>query len=459
MAGDVFEELKREDKAYVWHHFAAMKEYAEGTLPIIKAKGVYVEDAGGKRYLDAVSGVTVVNIGYGNSRVIEAMKKQLDELTFCCLIYCSSIPTIKLAKKIAEITPGDLEKVFFVDSGSEAVETAIKIARQYHYQTGSSKKFKTISRWISYHGATLGALSATGRTIHRRPFEPMLARFPHIPPPYCYRCFFGKEYPDCDMECARFLEKTIRLEDPDSVSSFIAEPIIGLSGAGIVPPDEYFPMVREICDQYNVLFIFDEVITGFGRTGKMFAAEHWNVVPDILVGAKGATSGYAPLGFAIAKPGIWDAFFGEGRETLAHGHTYGGHALGCAAGLACIDVMKSEGLVERSSRMGKYLKKRLRALNHKIIGDVRGEGLLVGVELVKDRETKEIFDQDQKVGPEIAEKAFEKGVKIFGYKSPCPGMTSDLLYITPPLIITKEEIDTIVDVVDQSITEVEKKFV
>lgn len=458
MSEELFEDLKKDDKNYVWHHFATKKEYSEGALPIVRAKGVYFEDASGRRYLDAVSGVTVVNVGHGDTRIIEVMKKQLDDLAYSCLIYSSSVPTIHLAKKLGEITPDGLDKVFFVDSGSEAVETAIKMARQYHYQTSSPNKYKTVSRWISYHGATLGALSATGRTVHRRPFEPLLSRFPHVPPPYCYRCFFGKEYPDCDIECARFLEKIVQLEEPDTISSLIVEPIIGLTGAAIVPPDEYLPMVREICDRYNILLIFDEVITGFGRTGKMFAAEHWNVIPDILLGAKGITSGYAPLGFAIAKSWIWEAFSGEGRSTFAHGHTYGGHALSCSAGLACVDILEKEGLIERSARMGEYLKKRLCSLDHKIIGDIRGKGLLVGVELVKDRESKAMFDEDQMVGPEIAEKVLEKGVKIFGYKSPCPGISSDMLYITPPLVIAEREVDIIIDALNRSIGEVEQNL-
>lgn len=451
------ERLIEEDVKYVWHHFKQMSEYAKKPLVIVKGEGAYVEDIHGKRYLDAASGVQVVNIGYGNRYVVESMKKQLDEFTYGCLIYSTSIPTIRLAKKLSEIAPKGLEKVFFTDSGSDAVETAIKMARQYHFQTGKPIKFKTISRWLSYHGATLGALSATGRTVHRLPFEPNLLRFPHVPPPYCYRCPFGKEYPDCDMECARFVEKTIKLEGADSIASFIAEPIIGTTGAGIVPPDEYFPMIHEICTEHNVLLILDEVLTGFGRTGKMFAAEHWKLVPDILVGGKGVSGGYAPLSFSITKPSVWEAFLGEKQQYFAHGHTYGGNALSCVAALACIEVIEKEKLVERSAVLGEYLRKQLRSLDHKIIGDVRGKGMMAGIELVKDKKTKKIFTEEN-VGPKVAQAALKKGVIIFGLKSPCPGVISDLLWITPPLIITKDQVDTIVEVVDQSISEVEKTY-
>jgi len=435
-----------------------MKEYAERPFVIAKGEGAFVEDVDGKRYLDAVSGVQVANIGYGNPHVIEAMKKQLDEFTYGYLQYSTTIPTVKLAKKLSEIAPEGLDKVFFTDSGSDAVETALKMAKQYHYQTGSPTKFKTVSRWISYHGATSGALSASGRTILRLPFEPNLLRFPHVPPPYCYRCFFGREYSDCDIECARFVETTIKLEGADSVSSFIAEPITGTTGAGIVPPKEYFPLIREICDRYNVLLIFDETLTGFGRTGKMFAAEHWNIVPEILVGGKGVSGGYSPLSFSIAKSSIYDTFVGEKQQFFAHGHTYGGNALSCSAALACIEVIEKEGLVKRSAELGEYLRRQLVKLDHKIIGDVRGRGMMAGIELVEDRETKKLFDNDHNVAHEIAQKTFEKGVIIFGYKGPCPGVLSDLIWITPPLIITREQVDTIIEVVDQSISEVEKKL-
>lgn len=448
--------LIEDDVKHVWHHFKQMSEYSKKPLVIVKGEGAYVEDIHGKRYLDAASGVQAVILGYGNRHVIESMKKQLDELTFGCLIYSASIPTIRLAKKLSEVAPKGLEKVFFADSGSEAVETAIKMARQYHSQTGNPTKFKTISRWLSYHGATLGALSATGRTVHRLPFEPNLLRFPHVPPPYCYRCPFGKEYPDCDLECARFVEKTIRLEGADSVSSFIAEPIIGTTGAGIVPPDEYFPMIREICTEHNVLLILDEVLTGF-RSGKMFAAEHWRLVPDILVGGKGVSGGYAPLSFSLTKPSVWEAFRGEKRHYFAHGHTYGGNALSCAAALACIEVMERENLLERSLTLGEYLREQLRSLDHKIIGDVRGKGMMAGIELVKDKKTKKAFTEEN-VGPKTAQTALEKGVIMFGLKTPCPGVISDLLWMTPPLTVTKDQIDTIIEVVDQSISEVEKTY-
>jgi len=450
------DQLKRDDVKYVWHHYAQMKEYSEEPLVLEKAEGVCVEDIEGRKYIDAVSGVSVANIGYGNRQVIDAMKRQLDKLTYNCLLYSSSVPTISLARKLAEITPKGLEKVFFTDSGSDAVEAAIKMARQYHYQTSAPTKFKTISRWISYHGSTIGALSATGRPVHRQPFAPLLLDFPHIPPPYCYRCPFGKEYPSCDLDCARYLETTMNFEGSENISSFIAEPIIGLTGAGIVPPDEYFPMIREICDRYNVLLILDEVITGFGRTGKMFACMHWNVTPDILVGAKGITSGYAPMAITVTKPEIWEAFWAESSRLFSDGHTYGGNPLSCSAALEVIDVIEKEGLVEKSASLGEYLRCELEKLDHKIIGDVRGKGLLVGVELVKNQDTKETFDPSLKIGAKIARKAFERGVKIFGMR--LIEEMGDFLCMCPPLIIKKDQIDTIINVVDQSMTEVEKSL-
>ena len=449
--------IKEADVEYVWHHFCSPRTYAQRPLVIKKAEGCKLYDVDGKEYVDAVSGITAVNVGYGNKKINEAMKRQIDQLSFSTVIYASSPVTALAAKKVASITPAGLEKVWFVSGGSEAVESAIKIARQFHYLRGDRERYRVVSRWMSYHGATLGALSCTGHPIRREVFEPLLLKFPHIVPCYCYRCPFGKEYPGCDLDCARALEYAIKVEGAKSISAFIAEPVVGLTGAGITPPREYYKIIREVCDRYTILFIADEVLTGFGRTGEMFAIEHYGVKPDIMVVGKGITSGYVPLGAAIAKREVEEEFEKTNR-IFQHGHTFGGHPLACAACVANIDVIVSERLVEKGRETSRYLMKRLFELNHEIIGDIRGKGLLVGVELVRDKKTKKIFRDEENVGSKIAQLALEQGVVIFGTKAFDLSVMSDILYLSPPLTVRKEEIDKIVDVVDKSIGEVERSM-
>lgn len=450
--GDIRADLRR-----LIPHFNIMDEFIDKSIIIDRAEGAHFWDINGKKYLDGVSGVFVVNIGYGNRRVISKIKEQLEKVTYNCLIYSTNTAALELIEKLSTVTPKGINGFFFVSGGSEAVESAIKISRQYHLHSGFPNKYRVISRWISYHGATIGALSATGHPPRRDPFEPLLLKFPHIPPAYCYRCPFRKKYPECDVECARKLETVIRTEGADSISAFIAEPIVGLTGGAIAPPKEYFPIVREICDKYNVHLILDEVITGFGRTGKMFALEHWDVKPDIITVGKGMASGYSPIAAAIVKEEIIEELRASG-DFISHGHTFGGHPVSCAAASACLDVILNDGLVDNSARMGEYLMKRLRELNHKIIGDVRGRGLLVGVELVRDKEKKSIFPPDLEVGKMVADEALKRGVKIFGLKGADSGLISDFLTLGPPLIVNREHIDRIVEVVDESLRVVEERL-
>lgn len=449
------EESERESASHVWMHMTHAKDYAKHPLTLTRGRGALVWDSKGNEYIDAVSAVAVANVGHGRKEVIEAIYKQIKELEYASIIYAATKPATELAEKLAAITPGDLDKVFFTTGGSEAVETAIKMARQYQVLSGREGRHRVMARWMSYHGGSLGALSATGHPIRRRMFAPLLLDFPHVPPPYCYRCFFGKTYPGCDIECARFIDNTMRAEGEESISAFIAEPVVGYSGV-IVPPPEYLPMVREMCDKYDILLIADEVITGFGRTGKMFGCENWGVVPDILILAKGMASGYVPLGAAVVRERVAEVFEKSSSGTFVHAFTFGGHPAACAAGLVCIEIMERERLPERAAELGGYMMRQLKALDSRIIGEVRGLGLLLGIELVRDGETREPFDENEPVGSSVMLRAREKGVIISGSKGSGGGLMGDLLLMAPPLVTSKDQIDRIVEAVGESIDEVER---
>ncbi len=424
-----------------------------------KGEGVYIFDANGKKYIDGVGGIAVVNIGHGVEEIREAMIKQAKKVSFIYNGQFVTEPALNLAKKIADLAPDGLNKVFLTSGGSEAVETAIKMARQYHVERGNPSKYRVIARWTSYHGNTIGALSLSGRPSWREKFTPLLLNFPHIVPPYCYRCPFGKEYPECSLECAYDLERVIKMEGPNSISAFIAEPIIGTTAPGVTPPPEYYQIIREICNKYNILMIVDEVINGFGRTGKNFGINHWNVTPDIIVSGKGLSSGYAPLAAVIAHEKIYDAFL-KGSRLFTHGYTYVEHPLSCAIGVAVQEYMKKNNLIERCANMGSYMLEKLSCLqNLPIVGDVRGKGLLLGVEFVKDKEKRTPFERNLQVQEKVVDKCFQKGLVIVpGVPGNVDGSLGDQLQITPPYIITEEIADKMVDTIKESILEVQEEL-
>jgi len=423
-------------------------------LPVVDhAKGVWIYDKSGKKYLDATGGAVVVGIGHGVPEIIAAIKEQADRISYSYGLQFTSEPQENLARELADFAPGDLSHVFFSSGGSEAIETAFKIARDYFLATGKPGKHKVIARWRSYHGNTFGALSATGSVARRRPYSPYLLDFPHIAPPYCYRCFLGKTFPDCRLACADELERAILQEGPEQVAAFIAEPVIGSSAPGIAPPDGYYDRIREICDKYDILFIVDEILCGMGRTGKNFAIDHWNVVPDILVAAKGLTCGYAPLGATVVRPKIHSAIWEHSGE-FPHGFTYGGNPMSCAIGLAVLRYIKSNGLVERSAAMGAYLLEQLRKElgGFPIVGDISGRGLLVGIEFVRDRNTREPFAKSAGIGSKVVAAAFEDGVIILsGGGGQANGIDGDRIEIAPPFVCTHADIDLIVKTLKKAI--------
>ena len=422
-----------------------------------RAEGVYIYDTEGKKYIDGSGGAAVVGIGHGIKEITEAMFQQAERISFAHSSHFTSQSAIDLASKLVGLSPKGLNRVYFLSGCSEAVETSIKLARQYQVERGKPHKYKVISRWTSYHGNTLGALALSGHTGRRRYYLPLIQHTPHIVPAYCYRCPFGLRPEKCELECALDLEKTLLYEGPDFVSAFIAEPIVGATAGALVPKDGYFQKIREICDHYDILFIADEVMTGIGRTGKNFGVDHWGVVPDMIVAAKGLSSGYTPLFAVIVKEEIHQ-IIKEGSGAFVHGHTFNQNPLSCAIGCAVIDYLIKHDLVSRTAKMGEYFLRALQSLTrHEIVGDVRGKGLFAGVEFVKDKKTKEPFDLKLKLNDLIASRAFEKGLITYPGGGGADGIKGDHLLLAPPFIITEEQIDKMVSILDETIVEISKE--
>ena len=422
---------------------------------ITRGKGVYLYDREGREYLDAVGGIAVVNVGHGVPEIIAAMTEQAQRVAFVSGGAFANEPAQALAEELATWAPAGMRHVLLLAGGSEATETAMKLARQYHVERGKAGKYRVISRWISYHGNTIGALSMSGRTAWRWEFIPYLQNFPKIHPPYCYRCPYGKTYPSCQVACADDLERVITLEGPDSIAAFIAEPVIGTSAAGVTPPPEYYPRIREICDKYDVLFIADEVITGIGRTGKNFGIEHWGVVPDMITTAKALSSGYAPLAAVIVHDRVYDAIArGSGRTT--QGFTYSGHPLSAAVGLAVLKYLKAHDLVANAGRIGKHLLDRLSSLKRfPIVGDVRGTGLILGVEFVADPATKRPFPPEVGVTRRIVEATLAEGVVVVpGMGGLIDGVAGDHIQISPPYIFTEAHVEQLMRALEVAIQKV-----
>ncbi len=403
---------------------------------IAEAKGAVVKDIAGKEYIDCFAGISVVNAGHSHPEIENAAIAQAKKLVHACS-YVYYIPsTIKLAERLAEVTPPSLQKTFFGNSGAEAIECAIKLARKY------TKKYELMALMCSFHGRTLGTLSLTGQSSRRKyDMGPYVPGVSFAYPPYCYRCPFEKEYPDCDLLCARTVRDVIDYCSSKGVAAFIAEPLMGEGGI-IPPPPEYFKVVKEILDEYNILFIADEVQSGFGRTGKLFAIEHYGVEPDLMTMAKGIANGF-PISACTTRADIGDSF-----EPGDHLSTFGGNPVSAAAALANIDVMLKEKLPEKASDKGKYIMKRLNEMKekHKIIGDVRGKGLMIGIELVKDRRKKTPAKDET---GKIRDRALEKGLLIGS-----GGVKGCVLRLQPPLTIEKEQIEKTLDILEDSFKEI-----
>ena len=436
------------------HIFIGMANHAMlgeegGPLIVERGDGIYIYDVDGNRYIDGISGMYFRNTGHGREEIARAIYEQISDLS--ANVYASVTPAaVDLAVEIANLAPGDLSRTFFCQGGSEANESSLKLAQAYHVRMGERGRYKVISRRGSYHGATYGTMWLGEHPgFPRTDYQPKPSSAVHVPAPFFYRCEFNSSSPEeCGELAALAIEKAIISEGPESVSAVIGEPITQPMG-GVVPPENYWPMVREICDRYGVLLIFDEVITGFGRLGEWFGADVVNTQPDIISFAKGITSGYFPLGGCITGPRISNAFAGGPEKTWSHMYTYSAHPGGVAAGLKNLEIMKRENLVQNARERGAQLADRLADIadRHPIVGEARGIGLVQGLEIVADRETRKSFPPEVGIGGRLTDALKRRGVWIRA--------GAYILPLSPPLTITATQIDDLCDVVDEALGEVE----
>ncbi|GAA1653282.1 aspartate aminotransferase family protein [Mycolicibacterium murale] len=419
-----------------------------GLRVFVEGRGSTLIDVYGKEYIDGLAGLFVVAAGHGRAEIGEAMAEQAAKVAYTAASNAANPAAIALAEKISSLTPGDLDRVFLCSGGSEAVESAMKIAKQVQVMRGFGKRYKIIARRGSYHGTTFGAASLTGSASEKY-FGPFMAGVSKVPNPNHYRNDFGLEGEAGDIMCARFVEQEILTQGPENVAAVIGEPISAANGTHI-PSPVYWQMLREICDRYGVLLIMDEVITGWGRTGKWFAAEHFGVVPDILTMAKGLSSGYAPVAAVAVRSSIFDDFRPSGNA-LGHLITFGGHAVAAAAALKNIEILERENLVERSAEMGTYLFELAQQLrSHPTVGDVRGgKGLLCAIDFVKDKSTREPWGTSHPFIKRMALRTQEEGLVTRVW---------DVLHLAPPFVLTRGEAERAIEIVDRCLTEAEEEF-
>lgn len=427
---------------------------------IVKGEGVYLIDDSGKKYLDACSGSAVANLGHGNKEIAEHTKNQIETIAFTHLSRFTADPIEKCAQLVSKHAPDTLNHVYFVSGGSEAVETAIKMARQYYVERDGNacSKYKIISKWNSFHGNTLGALSLTGIPSRRKIYDPMLIDSPKIPQFYHYRNPWGAStLLETSRLAANELEDEIKRVGSENIAAFISEPIVGSAAPGIHPDKIYFDLVRKICDKYDILLIIDEVMSGFGRTGKWFAIEHYDVIPDILVAAKGMSSGYTPIGAVIASDQVFSSIMQTGSGNFIHGHTYAGNPLSCSIAAKVIEILERDNIIENSKQMGDYLLSRLKELNSlESVGEIRGLGLMIGIEFVKNKETKEAFTSSSNYKGILTKNCLDFGIVVYPGGGSVDGISGDHILIAPPLNISKDEIDLLVDMLKLSISKTEE---
>jgi adenosylmethionine-8-amino-7-oxononanoate aminotransferase len=432
-----------------------LKRYPQAT----RGEGCFVYTDEGRRYLDASGGAAVVTIGHGIKEVGDAMADQASRLAY---VHSSQFHTEiaeKLARRILAIAPEAMRaqgRVYFTSGGSEATETALKLARQVWLERGESKRFRVLSRLQSYHGSTLGALSVSGNVRRREPFAPMLPEWGHIPPCYCYRCPYGLRYPECNVECADELNRILEREGSDDIAAFIFEPVVGATLGAVPPPDGYLQRIAEICRQHGILLIADEVMTGMGRTGKPFAVEHWGAAPDMILIGKGIASGYAPLGAVIVAGNVAETI-SKGSGTFLHGFTYNAHPVATAAGNAVLDYIERENLFARVDIAGLEMRAALEPLRKfSIVGDVRGRGLLWGIEFVQDAKTREPFPHDARIASRVQDDLLEESILTYPIQGCVDGLRGDHILLAPPFTITSCMIQMLAAGLEKVIAALEK---
>lgn len=431
-------------------------ENPDHSLPYIShGKGIYLYDTDGKEYIDGSSGAVTANIGHGVEEIIESMNEQARKVSFVHRGHFMNGHADKLSGKLASWAPGDLNNALFVNSGSEATEMAQKLAIHYWQEKGFGQKNRILSRWTSYHGNTLGALSMSGHPLRRQRFSNILEDYPCVSVPHYYRCANEYTQEEFALRSANELETAIFRIGSDNIAAFIAEPIIGASGGAITPPQGYYQRIREICDENNILFIVDEVMTGMGRTGKNFGIDHWEVVPDLMALGKGMGAGYTPIAATLFSDRIIDVI-NKGSGSISYGHTYGGNPQSSAIALAVMEYLEKHQIVENSAKQGSYLMGQLERAISKfpIVGEVRGKGLLCGMEFVGNQETKESFPASTNLMQRIIARAFEKGLIVYAGSSG----VGDAIIIAPPLVVTDKEIDKIISILFETIEEVQNEL-
>jgi adenosylmethionine-8-amino-7-oxononanoate aminotransferase len=436
---------------HLWPHSddAEWDELERHGLKVFRSgEGSTLTDVEGRTYLDGLAGLFLVNVGHGRTEIADAMARQASTLAYTASSKAANPATLELAETIASLTPGDLDRVFFCSGGSEAVESALKIAKQAQVLRGYPKRYKVICRRGSYHGTTFGAMSLTS-SAQERYFGPFMAGVSKVPSPNHYRNDFGLEGEAGDLMCARYVEQEILAQGPEHVAAVIGEPISAANGTHL-PSPVYWQELRRICDRHGVLLIMDEVITGYGRTGAMFAAEHYGVVPDIMTMAKGLSSGYAAIGAVAVRPSVFEPFTEHG-SALNHLLTFGGHAVSAAAAGKNVEIIRREGLVERSAEMGRYALELAKGLlTHPTVGDVRGGlGLLCAIDLVRSKERRQAWGTEHPFIKQLGQRTEDRGLLTRVW---------DVLHLAPPLVVTREEIERMVEIVDDCLTELEREF-
>jgi adenosylmethionine-8-amino-7-oxononanoate aminotransferase len=428
---------------------------------IARAEGIYFYDEQGRRYVDGSGGSSVVtSIGHGVLEVAQAMYEQAEAFSLYPAHAFTNQPFLDLSDLVVSLAPGTLRnnsRVWVTCTGTDATDDAVRLARQYWVERGKPGKYQMITRWQAFHGNNIAVAGFSGLTARRKVFAPMFVESAHIPAAFCYRCYFEKEYPACNLLCARALETAIRQQGPENVAAFIAEPVVGAALGCVPAPDGYFQVIREICDRYEVLFIADEVMTGWGRTGKMWGIEHWNVTPDIIATAKGMTAGYTPLSAVIARDDIWGTLE-QNHSPFKAGHTLNANAVSCAGALVVIGYMLEHALAENAAARGEQALTGMRVLmaKHPLVGDVRGRGLMFGFELVRDRATKEPFSPSMKVSARLEQAALSHGLVTYPCTGTAEGWAGDMILMAPPLVTDAVQMDEILNLLDLAIGEVEE---
>jgi len=436
-----------------------LRDLAREPIEIVRGEGVYLFDDEGRRYLDGASGAAVASLGHGNAEIADVISQQARRLAYAHPSKFATREALELGQKMIERAPDGLTRVIFTSGGSESNETAIKLARQYHLGRGNANKYKVVTRRTSYHGATLGALAVSGQIGRRQPFAPMLLAQPMIAPTSCYRCPFGQQPESCHLECADDLETALLNEGPENVAAFIAEPIVGSSAPGRVPPDAYWRRIREICDTYDVVFIADEVMSGNGRSGRWWAMQHTDVSPDLLTTAKGIGAGYTPLGAVLARE-EFHAVMQSVPGNFRHGHTYSGNPLSCTVGSKVIEIIERDGLLANVAARGLQLQQRLdEAIGaHPYVGSVRGRGLLMGIEFVQDRATKKPFPVEVDFRTRFSHACLAEGVYVYQGGGNVDGRRGDHALLAPPFILNEAQAEEMVTGITRALERVTREL-